>query len=52
MKYLRQVEAGETVVIVRSDQAIASPLLKSRLYGLSGFRVRSLLRNPVSESLI
>ncbi len=32
LKYLRQVEAGETLVIVRSDQAIAEirPIISSK----------------------
>ncbi|MGL5133034.1 MAG: type II toxin-antitoxin system Phd/YefM family antitoxin [Planktothrix sp.] len=59
LKYLRQVEAGETLVIVRSDQAIAEirPIASSkqlRPFGLCAgeFTVPNDFDAPLPEDLL
>jgi antitoxin (DNA-binding transcriptional repressor) of toxin-antitoxin stability system len=59
LKYLRQVEAGETIVIVRSDQAIAEirPIASSkqlRPFGLCAgeFTVPNDFDAPLPEDLL
>jgi antitoxin (DNA-binding transcriptional repressor) of toxin-antitoxin stability system len=59
LKYLRQVEAGETLVIVRADQAIAElrPITQSkqlRPFGLCAgeFTVPDNFDAPLPEDLL